>query len=158
MRATGERAMQPQTVAEALLWQEKARPVDGDGVGYCVGPARVLWRQTRGVGGGQDGDNLVEAKQYLGLGREADRDVPVDSTVREAEQTADVGLLSPLWHVVSPRREAARDAEAEDQADDAASRRATRSALLALFAVVEVMIFCDAELALGAGEARGAVL
>ena len=50
------------TVAEALLWQNEARPVDGDRVGQLVGPARVLVRQPRGVGGGEDSADLVEAK------------------------------------------------------------------------------------------------
>mmetsp|Transcript_47469 Transcript_47469/g.153759 ORF Transcript_47469/g.153759 Transcript_47469/m.153759 type:complete len:415 (+) Transcript_47469:2055-3299(+) len=149
---------EPQSVAEALLRQEKARPVDGDHVGQVVRPARVLVRQPRRVGGGQDGADLVEAKEHLGLGREADRDVNVDGPIGKAEQAADVALLPPFRLAVGPSHEAARGAEGEDNASDDCRRRAARSALFALVAVDKVVILRSAELALRASEAGSAVL
>ena len=81
---------------QALHRQHDARPVDEDGFGQRLRPARVPFRQPRRVGGGEDEADLVEAKQDLELGDEADFVNRVTGAVGDAQGKSDEALLPPL--------------------------------------------------------------
>ena len=127
-------------VREALRRQEYTRPVDGDGLGHRIGPARVLRRQPRRVGGREDDADLPEAEEDLDLGCQAHTDVVDDSAVGKAERRADAGLLPPISHAVAKRCEAARDAEGEGDGDDVARSGADGEALVARVTAGELVM------------------
>ena len=108
-------------------------------------------------GDGSSEARLVEAKEDLQLGLQADGDAPENEPVGEAERRADAASLPPVLHPVGPCENAAGNDDAEGDAGEAACRSSETGALLALFSIDKVEIGFAAQLALGAGKLSVAV-
>ena len=91
-------------------------------------------------GGTSSEAHLVEAKEDLHLGLQADGDAPENEPVGEAERRADAASLPPALHSVGPRKNAAGNDDAEGDAGEAARRGSGAGALFALFSIDKVVI------------------